>query len=401
MNKNLKIKILPALWWLFVGIVISYNFVRYIGVEWEKPFEYTRIVRMTGRTLPIWLIAEAVIILLIFVVLINRKGIRATIVSKCALILLVLGVLWTMYSAGKGISLLYYDSNPFLLIEIAVIMIVLQRQDLRAQLFKYIFVLATFYTLYSMYNAFDFRNTYPLMRMSNGIIIQTFAYALFLVAIWNAVAKKSKRNTVLIYSCCASLVITSIIITSRGWMIQAIGLTFFCYYSNSNKTARQKLSRGLVAVLLFVALYYYVVTYMSDSLGYILGRFSEETRANQLESFFSQVPISSLIIGRGMDATYFFNGTDYAYVDNQFLFWMFRYGIVSVTAYWIPIFFSVFRKKRDGSVLEKNASFPIIMWILAMGGLCIYYGLFLDIGHIYILAFMNELLDQKGLLRTR
>ena len=140
--------------------------------------------------------------------------------------------------------------------------------------------------------------------------------------------------------------------------------------------------------------------FLGDQIRFIISRFSKDTRSGQLMEFFSQVPLSKLAVGQGMNASYSFAGqSSYKYIDNQFLFFMFRYGVIPLVLYLLPFACSLFGKScRNKAASWLSQKFVIIMWLLAMGGLSVYFTLRIDISGFFILIFaISGCLRKKGL----
>lgn len=104
----------------------------------------------------------------------------------------------------------------------------------------------------------------------------------------------------------------------------------------------------------------------------LLGRVGEDTRSGQYEQFFSQVKMTSLIFGNGMNATYKFNGQKYSYFDNQIIFTSFHYGIVSFFVLAIFLLRVILCRVKDcyNNIMRKELVQKKIVTVLLVAALC-------------------------------
>ena len=99
----------------------------------------------------------------------------------------------------------------------------------------------------------------------------------------------------------------------------------------------------------------------------------EDTRTEQYEEFFAQVPLSDLILGRGPNGVWYFAGNEYQYFDNSFLWMAFLGGLPLLISYLVliivPGFRAFFRGAKDD---DAAASALLILWAIACLGVSTY-----------------------------
>jgi len=380
---KLKIPIRKTIFYLLLLTFVGESILKYNGVQWSSNV-YGTLASMVGVVLVPWKFAQ---VFLLFVLTRYCGPLKKNAITTAGLVLIVFGIVWSFWNF-KGLALIYLNGSPFLLICFGCVLICAQQEELRGHMKRTCGILAVFYSLLCFYNSMAFVISYPGMRMADGKIIEYFAFGLYLLVIWNSIIERSILRVAIVYLCSALLVISSIIITSRGWMLQSVILMLFCYMTTSKRSLGGRIYRVLIVAIAGIVLYKLMISRFGEATVFLLSRFSEDSRSKQLETFFSQVPVWKLLIGQGISATYIFGSRgSYQYLDNQFLFWMFRYGIVPVTAYLVPFGMVIFKKtnKKINNRSWWDRRVALFMWLLSMGGLSIYYGLKFDIAHFYML----------------
>ena len=377
-----------------LGVLVFESAVRYSGLKWEST-QFGNVVSMVGRTIPLYKYIELLCIVCLFFLSLRTVRIQKNILTYSGLLLGAVSIFWCIVNSDLGAGLIYLDTTPVLLLELSLIFFVGQDEKILELFIRTIPLLACIFSILTMIETIDFVSQYQLIRMANGKVIEHFANALFLTSCWNCIKRNTKIDNLMIYIISGVLMVCSIVITSRGWMLQAIMLFVLAYLTTSKRKAFDKAKRVFFMVVIFAILYSVISKYMSGALDYIIGRFGQNTRENQLVTFFEQVPFWKLFVGQGYNAAYHLNGVNYAYIDNIFLFWMFRYGIFSVVGYWLPFLYVVFNKNRNLIETKMRYIGTVFAWILAMGGLCIYYLIKLDAANIMLIMIVCHYV-QKG-----
>ena len=164
--------------------------------------------------------------------------------------------------------------------------------------------------------------------------------------------------------------VCSIAIISRSWTIQCfILLVAYMLVSSEDSTQFTRVIKIsiVVGVLLLV-----LSLNFENLINSLLGRVGEDTRSGQYEQFFSQVKMTSLIFGNGMNATYKFNGQKYSYFDNQIIFTSFHYGIVSFFVLAIFLLRVILCRVKDcyNNIMRKELVQKKIVTVLLVAALC-------------------------------
>ena len=372
-----------------VLILVFESIIKYQGVNWVTN-EYGTLASMTGKSLGVF-VASSLLVVSILLLFSLRKENKTILI--CGYFLIVFGVIWSI-ADYKGLTLFYLNASPILLICFGMIYMIGQSNIIQLCMEKSCGYLAIFYTVLSFINALYFMKNYTKMRMADGKVIEYFALALFLTAIWNLVAVQSKTSVFLIYILCVIHIITSSIIVSRGWFLQACTLTVFCHLSNSDRSSKYKVVRIFVTILCSLIVGIILMYYFNDSFEFLFARLYEDTRTGQYQIFFKQVSIIDLLVGKGLNAHYKFGANgDYQAIDNQFIYWMFKYGAFPMICYLTPFVLAIVRAfvNHDSRELLLKRIYVPLMWVASMAGISIYYGLKMDIAHFYILLTIVRL----------
>jgi hypothetical protein len=173
----------------------------------------------------------------------------------------------------------------------------------------------------------------------------------------------------------------AILIASRSLAILptlALALGLMSVFKSSIRVMPVKtLALGLLAVILLGAGMWGFTIAMPDQLERFEGRLTEDTRTPQYSQFFEQVPVVSLITGLGPNATYTYrNQSGYSYIDNQFLFILFRYGLPMLLGYCAIVLWPGLRLLVcGGGEKERLLGFFFAFWTLAMLGVSIFHAI--------------------------
>ncbi len=107
------------------------------------------------------------------------------------------------------------------------------------------------------------------------------------------------------------------------------------------------------------------------------GRLLEDTRSSQYSEFFNQVPVTGLITGLGPKATYTYdNDPNYSYIDNQFLFILFKFGLPVLIGYCaVVIYPGLCLCLTAANRQERLLGLFFVLWVLAALGVSIYHNI--------------------------
>lgn len=98
----------------------------------------------------------------------------------------------------------------------------------------------------------------------------------------------------------------------------------------------------------------------------------QDTRSGQYVQFFEDVPVSDLLLGRGPNGTWDWNGKDYQYFDNAVLWMAFIGGIPTALSYLALIILPGIKSLGSGSPEINASAVLLLLWGLACIGFSTY-----------------------------
>ncbi|MEI6052923.1 MAG: hypothetical protein WCQ44_09500, partial [Opitutaceae bacterium] len=102
-------------------------------------------------------------------------------------------------------------------------------------------------------------------------------------------------------------------------------------------------------------------------------RGAEDTRSDQYAQFFSQLGVFDLLIGKGPEGYYLWDGSPYGYFDNQYVWMLLKGGFFIAFGYTalviVPGFRLFFRARNER---DYAAAGTLILWSLGLAGLSTY-----------------------------
>lgn len=224
-----------------------------------------------------------------------------------------------------------------------------------------------------------------LLADSSALTYYVNGFWLFAISMVYRETHHIKGNRILTWIVLILLVALAVLFNSRGWVIQSFLLLLLNVYMISKG---KKLKTVFIVVLAIVVIICIIVVVMENyfptAWEYMQLKLNKDTRSNQYQDIFSQVSALDLLLGKGYHFTYN-NGikSDYAYIDNSFLFVLVRYGIAMfILYYWIYIYplKALFISKIDKTT--HYYSLILLMWLAALGGLSIFCAISIDMKSI-------------------
>jgi len=173
--------------------------------------------------------------------------------------------------------------------------------------------------------------------------------------------------------------VTAIFTQTRSWVLMAILLLVTLLVVNAPSRLEDENKRFVRSKVLIALAFIVLVTgllfqnELVRSFGMLQERLHEDTRTGQYTEFFSQVPVSDLILGRGPTGTWFFGDTDYQFFDNAFLWIAFIGGLPILISYIVLIIVPGVRVFFGGAKgNDAAASVLLILWGIACLGVSTY-----------------------------
>lgn len=175
------------------------------------------------------------------------------------------------------------------------------------------------------------------------------------------------------------------IIISRSWIIQgllSLILLFFCYYrQNVNKTFPIFI---FVIFIILLFIYGYYVFKDTGSYEFLMNKMYNDSRSGQYFAVMEQFSFYDFLLGGGAFTMWIQNNVEYAYIDNQTIFFMYRYGLLLVLFYYLLVLFpavKIFFSKRSSKI-----PYFLFMWVLAINGLAVFNGVNWDWPNLLVMV---------------
>lgn len=319
-------------------------------------------------------------------------------------------VFWSMVEFGNGEGIKVWLGSIPTTACLLPLFFPLGREESLSKHFRTVALILTVgYFLITLYSALDF---YSSVGLGSRILFMPgkISLSLGMLSLWVYLfsdLQKKESGAVLWFKLGLILLalLCSVLIVSRSWSIQC--LVLFLAYLSICSNLRGKLlaligvATGLSVVLILAG------PYVSNVIFPLIDRVQEDTRTGQFYEFFNQIDSWRLLFGSGMQATYVFRGEEYSFFDNQFIFEAFHYGILHL----LPLLWFLLRTMRVSvtriaDIGRKRsylgAKVVIVVFLLAMGGLSVYFRydwtlptalLLMFVGKHSVLPNQNEVIE--------
>ena len=213
------------------------------------------------------------------------------------------------------------------------------------------------------------------------------------------------------------LMMTALFLQIRSWTILALlmGAAFVILRSREHGSVLGAMRTFLVVFLIVLALAGALYnTVLKNAIGGLAERAGDDTRSNQYVAFFSDVPISDLLLGRGPKGTWYWSAFfgDYQSFDNGYIWMLFIGGLPTLISYAAIVLcpaICLLGKNPRGQ--DAAAVCMVLFWGLAQTGLSTFsnpnaglpsYVVSLYAGRCYlILAEKAALRAQRRIRRGR
>lgn len=173
----------------------------------------------------------------------------------------------------------------------------------------------------------------------------------------------------------------AILMASRSWTLLttlALGLGLkIAFQERFRVTPAKTLALGLLSITILGAGMWLLSRALPERVEALENRLLEDTRSGQYSQFFQQIPATSLIAGLGPKATYAYNDWDnYDYIDNQFLFILFKFGLPVLLGYCAVVLWPGLRLLIGARTQqERLPGVFIAFWTLASLGVSVFHGI--------------------------
>ena len=175
-------------------------------------------------------------------------------------------------------------------------------------------------------------------------------------------------------------IMLAILSRTRSWFLMSLILFIMAAIlikrtekKDQNKIIKKQIGLYLALFFLFLMISLFFGGPLYDSYLALKERAFIDSRSGQYIKFFDQVPISDLILGRGPNGTWRFQGKDYQHFDNAYLWMLFIGGIPTLLTYFMIVIWpgiKTFFMTQDKN-LSASATM-LILWGLACSGFSTY-----------------------------
>ncbi|MBJ6751621.1 hypothetical protein [Geomonas anaerohicana] len=165
---------------------------------------------------------------------------------------------------------------------------------------------------------------------------------------------------------------------TRSWFLMSFFLLMSFFWLNKPAGGKERsfLAHRLKSLLVLLVALSMLGFFLQDLL---VGAFMDfqdralqDTRSGQYVDFFADVPLSDLVLGRGPNGTWDWNGKDYQYFDNAVLWMAFIGGVPTALSYLALIILPGLRCLGSESLEINAAAVLLLLWGLACIGFSTY-----------------------------
>jgi len=149
-----------------------------------------------------------------------------------------------------------------------------------------------------------------------------------------------------------------------------------------------------LTTLVVAGLYWILMMAAPERFGSLNARLTEDTRTSQYSQFFQQIPPHNLLVGCGPKAAYTYNGQpNYEYIDNQFLYLLFKFGAPVVIGYFAVVLWPGLRHGIAPAARGSKLTAVIFwLWTLAGLGISVYHNISLTAPNLLIILLAGTAL---------
>lgn len=175
-----------------------------------------------------------------------------------------------------------------------------------------------------------------------------------------------------------TLLLSAIYSQARSWtaLTMLVGLAFVILTVRERRSVLAGVRLAIVVVGLSLAAAGLIYdTVLKPGVEGLVGRLYDDTRSGQYVEFFSSVPPSDLLLGRGPKGSWYWPGVgDYQFFDNGFLWTAFIGGVPTLVSYFAFVIWPGIRGLRAANFHGRDAAAVVLvlLWGFALAGLSTY-----------------------------
>lgn len=283
---------------------------------------------------------------------------------------------WTVLAAMDiGFGMLLYTSAPPWVFLTALMFCVGMNKNLFRLFLKHAKILGILSAVMCAITTISFFMSHSGNVLADCSNLRYYIQGFWLLCICSFFEEKS--NKLFVYGSIVFFAISSFAFSSRSWLIQSvIWLVAYAYFSQKQKSLSKFVKTVIVAIFFVGIAYFLVDRYFPDLLEVLVEKDSPiDTRVHQYIDLFAQTDLWDYIIGNGYSFTYIssIQGGEYGYIDNAYLLVLVRYGLLIGLTYPLMFLIPIIKSKFSKHTI------PLIMWLMALGGLSIFCGIIIDL----------------------
>lgn len=392
-----KIKLDKLLLIFTLIFICLYNFLSYFNSSWSVIEGSLRQNRQMGIiTTGLIMGAFFLLFVLIFYLIFTKKYSLKLIVP--IIFLELFGVIWTVYAVlmdKVSIGVLFRDSFPPISMMACGFLLAGYNDKWWPLIKKAIFIIACLFTFYSFYEIIIAFSRFGFeYRLTSGAPMYCYEIGLFATYGLIILTDEWKKNRkLLVFILVLLLFFNSAILQGRSWFLQTL-ILFIIYLFNIREVLKKHKALAIFVPVGIITITIVIFLNNIELFKGLIDRFvnSGDTRTSQLEQFFSQVSFGELLIGQGTKASYTYNlDTNFYFIDNQVLLFMFRYGIVPTIAYCYLILYPFVKSLTLKNKKMMYKSIVLIAWFAAMLGVSVYFNISFGTMSLLILLYSGRL----------
>lgn len=170
-----------------------------------------------------------------------------------------------------------------------------------------------------------------------------------------------------------TFLLLTVITQTRSWFVMSLMLLLMFLFLNRKQITGARVFQAVAALVLTLAvLGYFLKEPLAASFAQFQERALADTRTGQYLDFFADVPVTDLVLGRGPNGTWNWNGRDYQFFDNALLWMAFIGGIPTLVCYVTLVIFPGLRCLGSDRAEIKSSAVLLLLWGLACTGFSTY-----------------------------
>lgn len=185
-----------------------------------------------------------------------------------------------------------------------------------------------------------------------------------------------------------TFLLLTVITQTRSWLAMSVLLLVTFLFLNRREITGVKVFQAVALMALTLALLgYFLKEPLAASFAQLQERALADTRTGQYLEFFADVPVSDLLLGRGPNGTWNWNGRDYQFFDNALLWMAFIGGLPILVCYVTLVILPGLSCLGSHRAEIRSSAVLLLLWGIACTGFSTYSNPSLT-PHAYLLSLL-------------